>query len=206
MLGNDGSLAAEAEASHLQQGAINLWHAVAFSPSTEISNELLQKSKSIDVEKRTFFGYTHILCAVFSGNKINVENLLRLKPNLDAKHDQADVVLHMTCSSGNLNVLRLLQEAALTLNLNARNSQSKTPLLLAAAKRHHACVATLLELGAKADIRDESDQTLLYHVAPSGRVDILALLKLRNVASISRQGLTLAERPLCRRLSQVVLK
>lgn len=185
-------LEAGADPSHLDQGGLNVWHAAAFSPSTDILDKLFRKSKTIELEARTSFGYTPLLCAVGSGRRDNVEKLLAQKAELSARDDLANGVLHWASTLGNPVILKFLIQEGPSLDVNASNSKGESPLLIATAKGHHASVAMLLDAGGDPHVKDESGQTLLHHLASSGRQDILTLLQSEDIlTSLQSKDITL---------------
>ncbi|MCJ1454378.1 hypothetical protein MMC28_004731 [Mycoblastus sanguinarius] len=175
-------LDAGANPSHLNRGLSNLWHTAASSTSPEILDKLFQKGKIVELEARTSFGYTTLMCAIAAGRKENVEKLLAHNAKLSAKDDSANGVLHLASTVGSSEILKILIQRGPPLDINGLNGQGQSPLLLAAANGHHTSVAILLEAGGDPDIKDENDQTLVHHVALGGQMGILTRLKSENVA------------------------
>ena len=175
-------LDAGANPAHLNRGQTNLWHAAASSTSPEVLDKLFQRSTIVELEARTSFGYTPLLCAIADGRKENVEKLLAHDAKLNAIDDSANGVLHLASTVGNSEILKLLIQKGPILDINSLNSQGQSPLLLAAANGHHTSVAILLEAGGDPDAKDENEQMLVHHVASSGQVGILIRLESKNVA------------------------
>ncbi len=175
-------LDAGANPAHLNRGQANLWHAAASSTSPEVLNKLFQRSKIVELEARTSFGYTPLLCAIANGRKENVEKLLAHDTKLNAIDDSANGVLHLASIVGNSEILRILIQKGPFLNINGLNSQGQSPLFLAAAYGHQTSVAILLEAGGDPDTKDENEQTLVHHVALNGQAGILMRLESENVA------------------------
>ena len=175
-------LDAGANPAHLNRGQANLWHAAASSTSPEVLDKLFQRSKIVELEARSSFGYTPLLCAIAAGRKENVEKLIAHDAHLNAIDDSANSVLHLASTVGNSEILKILLQRVSFLDINGLNGQGQSPLLLAAANGHHTSVAILLEARGDPDAKDENEQTLFHHVALSGQVGILVRLEVRNVA------------------------
>jgi len=69
-------------------------------------------------------------------------------------------------------VLRLLQEGA---DINVRDAQGRTPVMIATYQHNTDMVRTLLQAGADVDIRDNNKENPLLHAGAQGWLDILRL-------------------------------
>ena len=110
-----------------------------------------------------------------------MEKLLAQKAELSARDDLANGVLHWASPGGNPVILKFLKQEGPSLDINALNSKGESPQFITTAKGHHASVAILLDAGGDPHVEDESGQTLLHHLASSGRQDILTLLKSKDI-------------------------
>ena len=174
-------LDAGANPAHLNQGTTNLWHTAASSSSPDILDKLFQKGKIVELETKSSFGYTPLMCAIASGGKENVEKLLAHDAKLNAKDDLANGVLHLASTAGSSEILKVLIQKGPFLDINSLNNQGQSPLLLAAGNGHYTSTAILLENGGDTEIKDENDQTLVHYVALSGHTGILTQLMSGNV-------------------------
>ena len=69
-------------------------------------------------------------------------------------------------------VLKLLQQGA---DINARDTQGRTPIMVATYQHHTEMVRALLKEGADVNIRDNNTENHLLHSAAQGWLDILRL-------------------------------
>ena len=69
-------------------------------------------------------------------------------------------------------VLKLLEEGA---DINVRDAQGRTPLMIATYQHNTDMVRTLLQAGADVNIRDNNKENPLLHAAAQGWLDILRL-------------------------------
>jgi ankyrin repeat protein len=83
-----------------------------------------------------------------------------------------DQLLQATQRADKEAVLALLQQGA---NINVRDDQGRTPVMLATYQHNTDMVKTLLEVGADVNIRDNDKANPLLHSAAMGWLDILQL-------------------------------
>jgi uncharacterized protein len=69
-------------------------------------------------------------------------------------------------------VLKLLQQGA---DINVRDAQGRTPVMIATYQHNTDMVRTLLQAGAGVNIRDNNKENPLLHAAAQGWLDILRL-------------------------------
>ena len=69
-------------------------------------------------------------------------------------------------------VLKLLQQGA---DINVRDAQGRTPVMIATYQHNTDIVRTLLQAGAGVNIRDNNKENPLLHAAAQGWLDILRL-------------------------------
>jgi len=83
-----------------------------------------------------------------------------------------DQLLHATQRADKRTVLTLLQQGA---DINTRNAQGRTPLMIATYQHNSDMVKTLLQAGADVNIRDNNKENPLLHSAAQGWLDIVRL-------------------------------
>ncbi len=81
-------------------------------------------------------------------------------------------LLHATQNGDREAVLTLLQQGT---DINIRDSQGRTPVMLATYQHNTDMVKTLLQAGADVNIRDNNKANPLLHSAAMGWLDILRL-------------------------------
>ncbi|XP_055332445.1 ankyrin repeat domain-containing protein 29-like isoform X1 [Paramacrobiotus metropolitanus] len=91
----------------------------------------------------------------------------------ESPHDQ---LLHLAALQGNLVKLRMVLDSG-RVHVDVKDSDGTTPLMLAVANNHLACVEELLEQEAEVnERRNISGATALYYAAQNGFFDIITTL------------------------------
>jgi len=92
-----------------------------------------------------------------------------MKTNQNASNEQ---LFQATQRGDKEAVLKLLQQGA---DINMRDAQGRTPVMIATYQHNTDMVRTLLQAGADVDIRDNNKENPLLHAGAQGWLDILGL-------------------------------
>ncbi|XP_014676382.1 PREDICTED: putative ankyrin repeat protein RF_0381, partial [Priapulus caudatus] len=158
-------------------GETSLYH-VPCSGRLDIMRLLLEAGANPNVAK-TESGETPLIKAVREGEEA-VARMLLAGADANAADLYGQTSLHMAARSGQLDIMRLLLEAAA--KPNVADTESGETLLIRATLYHAACfgrldiVRLLLEAGADANAVDSYGRTTMYHAAFFGWLDIMRLL------------------------------
>ncbi|KAG4431327.1 hypothetical protein IFR05_013188 [Cadophora sp. M221] len=125
---------------------------------------------------------TPLYLAVQGDQYETVNFLLQSGCSVDAGSRDSDTLAHVAARGGHFLVLKALLEHARHL-LNAKNSNRKTPLLLAAENSHELCVVVILECCRKWDfppshllVTDVHNRSILSAAATGGNSKIVQYL------------------------------
>jgi uncharacterized protein len=92
-----------------------------------------------------------------------------MKTNRNTSNEQ---LLQATQRGDREAVLKLLQQGA---DINVRDAQGRTPVMIATYQHNTDMVRTLLQAGADVNIRDNNKENPLLHAGAQGWLDILRL-------------------------------
>jgi uncharacterized protein len=97
------------------------------------------------------------------------------RPNVNAKDDYGSTALHRESEHGDVEkVVSLLEQPGIDVNVKNKNGQ--TTLIIASRCGRTKIVAMLLENGADVDAKDNNGQTALMQASASGRTEIVQML------------------------------
>ncbi len=154
--------------------------------------------KYIDVDDTKDEEETPLMIAAEAGNDETMDALLKMGANLQAKPEpkvhinflipsilragvikmnlvNIDSVLHKAVSSGNTKTIDVLLKHKPDLDLNARGSESKTPLMIAAERGDNQMVHHLLKLGVNVNIR-RGEGNALHSAVEGDSIESIKLL------------------------------
>lgn len=128
-------------------------------------------------------GRTPLVRAVVDGQADTVEKLL-------AAGAAVGVALHWACALGRLEAVRALLRGGAP--VDARDGESKTPLMVASMQGHDGAVAALLAAGAAVEAEDPFGNRALHIASYHGRAEAARLLSGAGAAVEARdaQGVT----------------
>eukprot|EP00042_Codosiga_hollandica_P032190 m.202172 g.202172 ORF g.202172 m.202172 type:complete len:322 (-) comp53833_c0_seq11:545-1510(-) len=148
-----------------QNGQTHL-HAAAKIYNSTILQRLLRDS-SIDINARDKDGQTALMVAVVERIEDNVMTLLQAGASATIPSHNGRTVLHAVAerySSASLKQLLIKQPG---LDINAREEEGRTALMIAVAREDDDCTDALLAAGANTEGMFQTGETLL-HVASNG--------------------------------------
>jgi Ca-activated chloride channel family protein len=126
-----------------------------------------------------------------------------------AAGDRDASLLHKAADEGRADAVK--SELGAGADLNSKDAEGRTPLMLAAMHGHTEAVKALLDNGAKVDVRDGKGYTALMYAVQAGQADIVKLL-LENGANPNTKGkdgkraLTLAREKKCTEIVHLLQK
>jgi len=108
-----------------------------------------------------------LLDGAWENNLPKVKNALLKKADVNYRYADSISALHYACSSGNLNMVRVLVSAGA--NLNLKDGELRTPLHVAALNGRDSIGEFLIVNGSYRESRNKTGQTPLLTAAASGQ-------------------------------------
>ncbi len=127
-----------------------------------------------DIQQTQADGMTPLHWAVFHQRTELVQQLVRMKANVNAKTVYDVTPLSIACTQGNTGLTELLLTHGA--DVSAKQPGGEDPLMIAARTGVAGVVAALLNGGAKVDTQDGSGQTALMWAAAEGNTEAVGLL------------------------------
>lgn len=131
----------------------------AVSRQTQIAELLIERGARLEAQDQQ--GNTALLLAAMRGDNLGMLKLLLAKgADIQHRNQRQDSILHLVALSDSPEMLSYLERTEL---VNARNQESQTPLLLAAASGNGEMIKLLLKQGAEVNhVSKEGYTPLLY--------------------------------------------
>lgn len=149
-------------------------HKIIKSNNVTLLKYLIDNKIKIDINKKNDDDITPLQIAIKKGY-VEIFNLLvsSQKPDFSLLYKNNNTLLHVCAKgSGSVQILEYLLKHS-GIDLNARNNDGSTPLMLAAAENNYGAFRLLLKSGADITLKDNDDHTLMHYAAYSGNVELL---------------------------------
>lgn len=138
--------------------------------------QLLLKEATAPIDIPNKFGRTVLIQAAMHGEKRDVELLVALGANLEAKdHFDCTALLYAIHNKKWSTATALINLKA---NVNTTNDVKQTPLLMTAMHENIECINHLVELGAKLETKINGKSTLMYAIINEKWRAVAELIKL----------------------------
>lgn len=120
-------------------------------------------------------GETPMLLAAKNKQSESVKLLGAYDKDINRQGQNGFTILHWVIIHGDHDLLEELLESE-TIDINVKDSEGNTPLVLAASLKRYSCMRLLLKKGATPDIRGKNKKMALHWVSQSGYVEMLRML------------------------------
>ncbi|XP_046381686.2 serine/threonine-protein phosphatase 6 regulatory ankyrin repeat subunit B-like [Haliotis rufescens] len=124
-----------------------------------------------DVNEENICGKTPLSYSAEKGHKQIFESFLDKGGDISVVDKDKNTLLHLASHGGNLPLVEDIL-AFHVVNINAVNSDSRTPLLMAAYSRHTDICQHLISAGADVDIRDNDGNDVVLVAAKTGNREL----------------------------------
>ncbi len=119
-------------------------------------------------------GNTPLYNAIFAGQYLAVESLLKKKADIKAVNINGDAPIHRAAQTGNVKILELLLKSGAA--IWTANAKGESPLAKAASAGQLDAVKFLIENKAEVNTPDSKGDTPLHKAAVKGEKDIVKFL------------------------------
>ena len=138
----------------------------------DIVKVIVKKTRRINVPNAR--GWTPIMEALFYSHYDIVEVLLNNMDNVDEIFVNGESLLHYAARKGLLNIAKAIVKK--TARINERNSEGRTPFMLAIDTRHDSIVGLLLNEIADVDRIFINGESLIHYAAREGLLYLMTIL------------------------------
>ena len=136
---------------------------------------LLSKDADIDVEDIKDH-YTPLMLSARRKHYDILLYLLNHGADVNKKDGRKRTVLHSASDRGDLEVAKLLLSKGRNSEIDIKDEDCRTPLMLAAKKGHHDILSCVINCGADVHKRDSCERTALHYASKYGRLKVVKLL------------------------------
>ncbi|XP_046543258.1 ankyrin repeat domain-containing protein 50-like [Haliotis rubra] len=141
----------------------------------------------LDTNGRAWCKRTPVLMAAESGNKDMVDLLVGKGAYLEQRDGGNNNILHCACRGGDIELVKYILSLDMY-NIETRNGDSYTPLLIAARWGNKEVVELLVQLGASLSKIAYSGDNILHMPCYRGHLDVMKYLLSLNVGGINKKG------------------
>ncbi|XP_067660035.1 ankyrin-3-like [Haliotis asinina] len=145
----------------------------------------------VDIDSRNNNGITAVMLAVQGGLAEIFDLMVRKGANMSFVNDDKQTILHMACEEGHSEIVKYIIRENVV-NINGRDDEGKTPVLLAAEQGYLDIVILLEGKGADLSVVDDWGENILHMLTVEGQLNLaIYLLTQKNVVqNINKKSLT----------------
>ncbi len=148
----------------------------------------------VDVDLRGYQGKTPIMRAAENGHWEIYRHLSNKECNIKTVDDLGNTILHMACIGGNLKIVKsILTERWNKVDINAKESDGKTAVMLAVEKGYIRIVDFLVKQKCDYKVSDNEGRNLLHAACIGGQLsEVKQVLELKafNLKTKDKAGFT----------------
>ena len=181
-------------AAQNEAGDTALHRAIGKLKKTLYTQEYLVK-KGINVNAKNRAGKTPLMEAAYRGYPMSVGHLIKMGADLNSVDGEGNTALHYVARGFDKRetiALDLLRRGA---QVNVKNMEGNTPLIIASGRRDLSVISALLDNGADVNAQNKNGWSSLMEAAKEGHLPIVKLLTEHgaNPSQVNKDGKTAAE-------------
>ncbi|XP_046582590.1 putative ankyrin repeat protein RF_0381 [Haliotis rubra] len=175
-----------AEISKEDHNGGNILHVACQGGNVDIVKCVL-RHKALYINSTDYKGITPLMSAAGYGNKVVFHVLIDRGADALAKDATNRNILHWTCQGGNVKILNFILTRNIV-DINSRNRDKMTPLLLAAYYKKRDVIDLLIERGAHTLAVDHKSRNILYLSCSSVDLETVNYILKQNIVDINTKG------------------
>ncbi|XP_071085033.1 serine/threonine-protein phosphatase 6 regulatory ankyrin repeat subunit A-like [Haliotis cracherodii] len=169
----------------------NILHAACYSDNVSIVRDILSR-KLVDINSKDYDGNTPLMVAAQKGNKKVFDLLVSNECDEFDVSDSGGNILHAACLSNDAVLVKeiLLRGVA---DIESRDEDGATPVMLAAAQGHKEVFDLLVNQGCNLNVRNSDNHNILHAACSSDNAQIVEDIlsrKIDHINSRTSNGLT----------------
>ncbi|XP_071085411.1 putative ankyrin repeat protein RF_0381 [Haliotis cracherodii] len=140
---------------------------------------------SADINNKSQDGWTPVLLAANTGRKDIFDELVKKGCNLSAVLDNGNNILHVSCLSGNTDIIEYLTAVV---SIDSKGRYGNTAVMKAAAVGNNNVFHLLVGKGCNLSAVDDDGNNILHLACFGDNVNIVEYLIKHNIADIENRG------------------
>ena len=156
---------------------MDLMHTAAMSGNVPAAKLLVQLDAHVNINAQDDEGGTPLFCAVAQGHAAMIEFLLSKGADIYLKNKKDVTILHLAATQGDVQIGKMLMEFDAHLDVNVQTNLGNTPAHVAAGRNKREFLEFLLAAGARVDIQNNENKTLLDVAREKNHLEIVEFLE-----------------------------
>ncbi|XP_071086322.1 ankyrin-3-like, partial [Haliotis cracherodii] len=143
----------------------------------------------VDINSRDKRGWTPVVVAALARHGELVDFLVKKGADMSSVNNSGDNILHQACSGGDVEIVKRIL-ALEKVDINSRDQNGETPVMMAARDGHVQLVEVLVKKGADMSLVNNGGDNILHQACKGGDIETVKEVLAQDKLDINSRGKT----------------